>query len=118
MRLKLADDKSGYVLETMSGQTIKLSLLEMDQLTLLLDRLQHQLKQSSSRAAGAMATTWISNVAVNIDRHHTEVILVLQDRGLEHAYTLSPDIARVIRDGISYQLEAIEAAARKGRRTQ
>jgi hypothetical protein len=113
MRMKLTDDRSHYILETMSGRSITLSLSEMDQLAALIDQLRSQLKPSSSRVSGAMATTRISDVVVGIDRHHTEVILRLKDQGFEHAYVLSSDTARGLRDGINFQLEGIETAKNK-----
>lgn len=114
MRLKLTDDNSHYVLEARSG-TVTLSLQEMDHLAALIDQMRDQLRQSTSRAANALATTRISKATVSIDMHHTEVILRLQDRGFEHAYALPPDVARGVRDGISFQLEGIEESKTRTR---
>src|SRR5947208_2641409 len=107
MRLKLTNDRQHYVLEVTSDRAITLSLHEMDVLTMLVDRLREQVGQSSSLVEVATATTRISNAIVGTDLHRSEVILKLQDRGFEHAYTLSPETAQGLRDGINFQLIAI-----------
>lgn len=115
MRFKLTPDQRHYEIELDSGKTVTLSFGEIDQLGATLDHVRSQLRQSLSRGASPIATTRITEAIVSIDMHHTEVILRLKDRGFEHSYTLAPDTAQSVRDGITYQLEGIEQA--KARRT-
>lgn len=107
MRLNRLDD-GRYKLETMTGQSLTCSEHELLVLATLADSLRGELKQLSSR--GAVTTTKVSRIVVSIDAHHTQVFLQFFDDDYRQAFALSPVQAATVRDGIGYQLEAIDKA--------
>lgn len=61
--------------------------------------------------------TPMANVIVNLDAHHTEVVLrFVASNGFENAYSIGSDVAEFMRDQLTEKLAKI-AAAKKGRTT-